>query len=211
MVNISSTSTALLGKTTLITHYNNPNRIKYISRNGLQGTTQRSRIPVNLSQQRATICNICSHDVDRVSNRPQPTVTNTSSFLRKKRIIPCTNGSKGSNCGDTNFKLQNPLNFTVSAYTNRQTTRASQCQTKNDTNNAHKNFSQTVKTITVNGVTQTICCEKPIVKVTNIPSSSGFLRTQYFLNNCLPPRGSKSINSLKIMQNKNCGVSNGGC
>lgn len=202
MTNNNSTSNALFTRTTLITRYSNPNGKTNISKNGLQGSTQTSRIPVNLRQQDNKICN---HVTNRVSNNPQPTVTNTSSFLRRKRINPCT----GSNCGDANFKLQNPLNFTASAYLNTQSTRASQCQTKTDTNNAYKNFSQPVRTTTINGVE--VCCEKPIVKVTNIPSTSGFLRTQYFLNNCLPPRGSKSINPSKIMQNKNCGVSNGGC
>lgn len=207
-MNIPSVSGALFTRTTIITQYNNPNNKTNISKNGVKGNTQGSRIPVNLRQQDNKICR---HDVDRISNTPQPTVTNTSSFLRKKRINPCTSGSQGSNCGDTIFRLQNPLNFTASAYINRQSVKASQCEP--NPNNAYKNFSQTVKIITVNGVTQTICCEKPIVKVTNTPSTSSFLRTQYFKKNCLPQpsSGDKSISSSKIMPNNNCGTSNGGC
>tara|TARA_B100000902_G_C27300565_1_gene912538 strand:- start:809 stop:1417 length:609 start_codon:yes stop_codon:yes gene_type:complete len=201
-------SQALFAKITLITRYNNPTGNKNTSKYGLQGSTLGSRIPINLAQQNNKIC--VNSDVNRISNKPQPTVTNTSSLLRK-RANSCTSGSQSSNCANTNFKLQNPLNFTASAYLNRQSTKASQCEP--NPNSAYENFSNKCFTNIVDGVEIQVACEKPIVKTTTTPSTSSFLRTQYFKNNCLPPpsTGDKSISSLKIMLNKNCGGSNGGC
>lgn len=143
-----------------------------------------------------------------IGNYRNGTNGNISSILRR-RANRCTAGS--SSCGNTNFKLQNPLNYTISSYIGKNTTIARQCEP--NPNSAYENFSNKCFTKIVNGVAIQVECETPIVKKTNIPSTSTFLRAQYFKKNCLPPpsSGNKSISSLKIMPNKNCGGSNGGC
>ena len=76
----------------------------------------------------------------------------------------------------------------------------------------YEDFKQQTFTRTINGVTEEVCYARPIVKVTNTPSTSTFLRTQYFKKNCLPlPAVPKpgSISTTKIMLNKNCGNSDG--
>jgi len=201
----NSVSSALLARTTIVTNKRNPANIGS-HKNGTQGSYYTSRIPVNLGNSYNGVCNLNTYNG---SNAPQPTVTNTSSLL-KRRTSSCTSGSSGSNCGNTNFKLQNPLNFTASAYINRQSTQASKCVI--NPNSAYEDFKQQTFTRTINGVTQEVCCAQPIVKVTNTPSTSTFLRTQYFKNNCVPlPAVPKpgSISTSKIMLNKNCGNSDG--
>ena len=201
----NSVSSALLARTTIVTNKRNPANIGS-HKNGTQGSYYTSRIPVNLGNSYNGVCNLNTYNG---SNRPQPTVTNTSSLL-KRRTSSCTSGSSGINCGNTNFKLQNPLNFTASAYINRQSTQASKCVI--NPNSSYEDFKQQTFTRTINGVTQEVCCAQPIVKVTNTPSTSTFLRTQYFKNNCVPlPAVPKpgSISTSKIMLNKNCGNSNG--
>ena len=205
--NINSASGALFGITTIITKKNPANIGNYI--NGTSGNRYQSRIPTNLGKNGKT--NICILNNNFISNNPpQKTVTNTSSILKKK-ANRCTAGSSSINCGNTNFKLQNPLNYTISSYIGKNTTIAKQCQP--NPNSAYENFSNKCFTRIVNGVAIQVGCETPIVKTTNIPSTSTFLRAQYFKKNCLPPpsSGEKSISSLKLMLNKNCGVSNGGC
>jgi len=201
----NSVSSALLARTTIVTNKRNPANIGS-HKNGTQGSYYTSRIPVNLGNSYNGVCNL---NTNNGSNTPQPTVTNTSSLL-KRRTSSCTSGSSGSNCGNTNFKLQNPLNFTASAYINRQSIKASQCEI--NPNSAYEDFKQQTFTRTINGVTEEVCCARPIVKVTNTPSTSTFLRTQYFKNNCVPPPTAPkpgSISTTKIMLNKNCGNSNG--
>lgn len=201
----NSVSSALLARTTIVTNKRNPANIGS-HKNGTQGSYYTSRIPVNLGNSYNSVCNLNTYNG---SNAPQPTVTNTSSLL-KRRTSSCTSGSSGSNCGNTNFKLQNPLNFTASAYINRQSTQASKCVI--NPNSAYEDFKQQTFTQIINGVTQEVCNAQPIVKVTNTPSTSTFLRTQYFKNNCVPlPAVPKpgSISTSKIMLNKNCGNSNG--
>lgn len=202
---INSASGALLGITTIVTNRKNPaNTSNYI--NGAAGSNQTSRIPVNLGNNYNGICNLRNN----VTNKPQPTVTNTSSLLRK-RASQCTGGINNK-CGASNFKLQNPLNFTASAYINRQSTKASQCEI--DPNSSYKDFKCSTSTLLENGVETKIQCSRPIVKVTNTPSTSTFLRTTYFKNNCLPqPNIPKpgSVDPIKIMPNNNCGTSQGGC
>ena len=202
MVNsINSASVALFGITTIITNRKNPSNTG-MHQNGLQGANQQSRIPTNLGNNNHKICSILPGNMP--SPAPQPTVTNTSSLLRK-RVNSCTSGSQGKNCGNTNFKLQNPLNHTISSYIGRNSTLSQQCVYSNI---AYENYSKTCSNL----------CEKPIVKITDTPLTSTFLRTQYFNNNCLPsqPRQKNkpnyfTIDQNKIMQNKNCGGSNGGC
>lgn len=201
----SSVSAAILGRKTIVIRYNNPNGKTNNHKNGLSGYNQPSRIPVNLAQQDNKVCVNC-YNVK--TDKPQATVVNTSSLL-KKRANRCTSGSQSSNCGNTNFKLQNPLNFTASSYINRQSTRASQCEI--NPNNAYKNFTQKTESITIDGITKVICCPKPIVKVTNTPSTSTFLRTQYFLDNCLPQKKENIATSKIMLNHNNCGASNGGC
>lgn len=204
--NINSASGALFGITTIVTNKKNPGNIESFP-NGPQGRRQQNRIPTNLGRSgRTTICSFNDNSVS--NNSPQKTVTNTSSILRK-RANSCTSGSSSLNCGVTNFKIQNPLNHTISAYIGKNTTSSRICEI--NPNSAYENFSNNCYTKIVNGVPIQVACSKPIVKTTETPSTSTFLRTQYFKNNCLPmpSTGNKAISSIKIMQNKNCGTSNG--
>lgn len=200
----NSVSSALLARTTIVTNKRNPANIGS-HKNGTQGSYYTSRIPVNLGNSYNGVCNLNTYNG---SNVPQPTVTNTSSLL-KRRTSRCTSGSTGSNCGKTNFKLQNPLNSSISMHIAEVSIKSSQCEI--NLNSAYEDFKQQTFTRTINGLTEDVCCVQPIVKVTNTPSTSTFLRTQYFKNNCLPPpRAPKpgSISTTKIMLNKNCGNSN---
>ena len=209
MVATNSVSGALFTITTITTNKKNPANINSF-KNGAQGNTQQSRIPVNLAQQNNKIClnDASGNNVNRVSDKPQPTVTNTSSVL-KKRIGKCG----GINCNNTNFKLQNPLNYTASSYLNTQATKSSQCVI--NPNKAYSDFKQIEKIITTaDGKEILICCSKPIVKTTSTPTTSTFLRTEYFKKNCLPqpsPPNNGSIDVIKLMLNKNCKASNRGC
>lgn len=201
----NSVSSALLARTTIVTNKRNPANIGS-HKNGTQGSYYTSRIPVNLGNSYNNVCNLNTYNG---SNTPQPTVTNTSSLL-KRRTSSCTSGSSGTNCSNTNFKLQNPQNSSISMYIADVSLKHSECVI--NPNSAYENFKQQTFTRTINGVTQEVCCARPIVKVTSTPSTSTFLRTQYFKNNCLPlPAVSKpgSISTSKIMLNKNCGNSNG--
>lgn len=201
----NSVSGALLARTTIVTNKRNPANIGS-HKNGIQGSYYTSRIPVNLGNSYNGVCNLNAYNG---SNVPQPTVTNTSSLL-KRRTSSCTSGSSGSKCGNTNFKLQNPLNSSISMHIADMSIKSSQCEI--NPNSAYEDFKQETFTKTINGVTQEVCCARPIVKVTNTPSTSTFLRTQYFKNNCLPlPAVPKpgSISTTKIMLNKNCGNSDG--
>ena len=208
--NINSASGALFGITTIVTNKRNPGNIESYM-NGTGGSKYQSRIPTNLGRSgRNNVCPVNNNNTVNNTQPPQRTVTNTSSILRK-RANSCTSGSSSANCGNTNFKLQNPLNHTISTYIGKNTTITSQCEP--NPNSAYKNFSNNCYTKIVNGVAIQVACSKPIVKTTATPSTSTFLRTQYFKNNCLPTpsTGDKAISSIKIMQNKNCGGSNGGC
>lgn len=198
---INSASGALFGIKSIVTNRKNPaNTSNYI--NGAAGSNQTSRIPVNLGNNYNSICNLRNN----VTNKPQPTVTNASSYLRRKSY-QCTSGTTDSKCGASNFKLQNPLNFTASVYINRQSTKASQCEI--NPNSSYKDFKCSTSTLSQNGVERKIECVKPIVKVTKTPSTSTFLRTTYFKKNCLPQPNIPnpgSVNPIKIMPNNNCGT-----
>lgn len=210
--NINSASGALFTRTTIITNKKNPaNTNNYL--NGIQGRVIQSRIPVNLGNNNNKICSDISFN--NGSNKPQPSVTNISSCL-KQRTNRCTNGDitqANNKCSNQNVKLQNPLNFTASAYINYQSTKNSQCNP--NLIDAYKDFSNNCYTVINNGVSIQESCVKPIVKNTNTASTSTFLRTQYFKKKCLPLFPSLpdkgGISSIKIMRNNNCGVSNGGC
>ena len=65
----------------------------------------------------------------------------------------------------------------------KNTTITSQCEP--NPNSAYKNFSNNCYTKIVNGVAIQVACSKPIVKTTATPSTSTFLRTQYFKNKIL--------------------------
>tara|TARA_B100001094_G_scaffold305557_1_gene335491 strand:- start:19 stop:654 length:636 start_codon:yes stop_codon:yes gene_type:complete len=208
--NINSASGALFTRTTIITNKKNPaNTNNYL--NGIQGRVTQSRIPVNLGNNNK----LCDPGYINISNIPQPSVTNISSRL-KQRTNRCTNGvvtQYNDKCSNQKVKLQNPLNFTASAYINYQSTKNSQCNP--NLIDTYKDFSNNCYTVINNGVSIQESCVKPIVKNTNTPSTSTFLRTQYFKKNCLPlfPSSSEKggISTIKIMRNNNCGVSNGGC
>lgn len=201
----NSASSALMARKTIVTYRKNPANTNN-HQNGVKGGYYTNRIPTNLGNSYNKICNL---DGNNSSTTPQPTVTNTSSLL-KRRTSSCTSGSIGNNCGKTNFKLQNPLNFTASAYINRQSIKASQCEI--NPNSSYKDYKCSSTTLLVDGVETTLQCSNPIVKVTNTPSTSTFLTTTYFKKNCLPqplPPKEGSISTNKIMLNTNCGNSNG--
>ena len=201
----NSVSSALLARTTIIKDKKNPANHALLQ-NGTRGNNYTSRIPVNLGANNTNAA--CQPQSS--STIPQATVTNTSSILRR-RTSRCTSGSGSANCGKTNFKLQNPQDHTVSVIIAKNATLASQCVI--NPNNAYKN-EKPAKSFTEpdnNGTTKQVCCVKPIVKITRIPTTSGFLKTKYFKNNCLPNPDPNSISPIKKMQNKNCGNSMGGC
>ena len=198
----NSVSSALLAKTTIITNRKNPaNHANF--QNGTRGNSYTSRFPVNLGAN--TTNATCIPGL--TTNIPQSSVTNTSSLLRR-RASRCISGS--TSCGKTNFKLQNPMNHTISALIAKNATLSSQCVI--NPNNAYKNATPN-KSFTQEGddTTIVVCCSKPIVKITTAPTTSQFLKTQYFKNNCLPNPDPNSISPTKKMRNKNCGNSRGGC
>jgi hypothetical protein len=206
MTYTNNVSGSILAITTITTHRRNPANIDN-HRNGRQGGYYTSRLTGNIinSKKNNHICNYNN------SQTPQLPVTNTSSLL-KRRAARCTSSS--ATCGKTNFKFQNPLDHTVSTIIARNQQRASQCVINpNDAYKHATNKSFTEPNTSGNGPIQ-VCCSKPIVKVTDTPSTSTFLTTRYFKDNCLPPPpppNPGSISITKRMKNKNCGNSMGGC
>lgn len=197
-------STAILAIKTITTHPTNPSNTNNFPF-GQQGASQGNRIPTNLGRNiNKSICDIWKCEVN---GEPQPNVRNTSSLL-KKRVNRCV----GTNCEKNNYKLHNPLNSSISARIRHNSDKSRQCVINPNAN--YVNFSQNCFTRIVNGVPIQAYCEVPIVKVTDIQSNSGFLRSRHLKNNCLPQPAHPnkgSIDPIKIMLNKNCGNSNGGC
>ena len=196
-------NTSLMAKAVIVKHHNNPANIGSF-KNGDQGASQNYRIPTNLQRNNNSICSI---NRCRVNGQPQPNVKNTSSLLQK-RVNKCT----GTNCEKNNFKLHNPLNYTISARIRHISDKSRQCEI--NPNEKYRDFKQECFTRLINGVPIQVHCNVPIVKVTDIPSTSGFLRSRHLKNNCLPMPSTPnpgSIDPKKIMLNKNCGNSNVGC
>ena len=196
-------NTSVMAKAVLVKYHKNPANIMSYPF-GQQGASQNYRIPTNLQRNNNSICDIHSCEVN---GEPQPNVKNTSSLLRR-RVNKCT----GTNCEKNNFKLHNPLNYSISARIRHISDKSRQCVI--NPNEKYRDFKQECFTRIINGVPIQVHCKVPIVKVTDTQSTSGFLRSRHLKNNCLPMPSIPnpgSIDPKKIMQNKNCGNSNTGC
>ena len=166
--------------------------------NGLARNVRSRRFPTNLMTRNT---HTCKHSLCALGDTPQSSVRNNSSFLRKR-----VNNCIGTTCEHNNFKLQNPLNSSVSAHIRRISDQSRQCAI--NTSEYNKNLEASCFTVIVNGVPIQKYCSRPIVQTTDVPNISQFLRSQHLKNNCLPEQ---NMHFTKILKPKNCYASNAGC